>query len=475
MSRYKGTITTLTNPRSGFIALAGCTRADGRPHDLGTDQDIFIHVDDFSDESPQAIAVGEMVVFTTTSDPKRKGGLRANRINLAQYHTCESGIEIHFDEPSIDHPTVPIRWCIKPEAYARMKLHPEDEWALVFVAKDVTTGTKRSFSSVIGIKDIALNRGYVTFAGPGETDLVAFLIRTEPDKKITKSAINEIQKYFRHNSLWKEHEDEIDLYVQKYSDENFIIEAAVHVSVDVPDGIFAKPLPEWMKTWLGYFDMERPQDECSMRGRIMLACTLGVAWYLIWETLKRSIMLLYGATHFILGGNPLVAWREVFAKRLSGYFLSGFFGMRDFEPLARYRGWSRLKHPAIWLVLAAIAGICIALPEVRQMVLAAVLFITLVISVLAAVVFGLILYAKRTEATKDERAKAEAEKAAEGASRRLALINTYAVCGTTAPPKKSTSIKLVWSAESVAHTHKFFISGASTFGCAGFLLSCQRT
>lgn len=445
MTRYKGTVTVHDEPNFGFIGLNTVTHADGRSASLSTKRDIFVHKNDVDDSE---LKVGLEIIFQVNNDDKRGEGLRARHAIAAVATTIENGLEIHIEEVIIDHPLVPIRWCIKAETLKRMEAAPDRQWALFLIAQTVSdTGSPERFAlkPVIGVRDIGLNRAYFPFPASGEYSLVGYLISSDlkPDRQ--QHLYKEMESYNKRNPVWDMTENEINLGVAEWTDDPVIIEATVHVPVSVPAGIFAKPLPRWARTWLGYFGLERPADECSSRGRIGLAFTLGLAWFLFWETLKRSYMLILGVVHFIFGGSPLPLWKEACAPQLSALF-SGFTGKYEYERLTSYRGWRKFCHPAIWILLCTLAGIFIVFPRIREFMEFMLGFVAVAIFVIILLYNFLVRYFDKQEESREERERAEAAKAAEETARQLANIRAYAVCGIGMEPQKApASIKLVFT------------------------------
>ena len=450
MPRYMGTIGDLkgANKLSGFIPLGSVKHADGRPATLSTTRDIFIH-NDVLDEV--TIAAGQKIIFQVETDSKRAGGLRARNAVLASSATIEGGVEIHFDEQVIDHPLVPIRWCIKPETFKRIEAAPNRQWALMLIAKtqpdadgNYTQPSRYSFVPVVGVRNIGFNRAYFSFPAPGEYDFAAFLISSDLKPDRLKHLHAEIERYYKRGVVWDTFGEEINLRVREYADDPMVIEATTRELVSVPEGIFAKPLPKWKRTWLSYFGLDRPEDECSTRGRSILAFTLGIALFLFWEGFKRSYMLLLGLVHFILGGSPLPIWKVALTPRLSA-LISRPNGGDEFEPLTSYRGWRKLLHPALWLAMCGLAGIYVAFPDTRDSFHRILFMFTFLSSIafLALIILGQRF--KRWEETQEERERERADKTAEEATRQLTAIRTYAICGVVEPQQAPASIKLVWT------------------------------
>lgn len=443
MTRYKGTITDLKGPNrlSGFIRLNTITHADGRPVSLETKKDIFIHDVDLDGTT---IAEGLEVIFKITPDTKQRG-LRADGATLASECTIEAGVEIHFDEQVIDHPSVPIRWCIKPDTVKRIEAAPDRQWALMLIAKtrpdsdgDYASPCRYVFKSVVGVEAIAFNKAYFTFPAPGEYDFAAYLISSEVNSHRLQHLYGEIETYYKRHPVWDIDSDEINLEVRKYADDPVTIEATARELVSVPEGIFATPLPQWQRTWFGYFRLARPDDECSTRGRSIFAFTLGIPIFLLWEGFKRSYMLLLGFIHLILGGSPLPVWKVAITRQLSA-IISGPRGEYEFEPLTSYRGWRKLRHPLVLLGLAGLTGLYLAFPGGREAFLTVIFAVTTFFGVISLALFALNQRFKYLEKTREERKQEEV-------ARQMTLIRTYAMCGVDEPLKKApTSIKLVWT------------------------------
>lgn len=342
----------------------------------------------------------------------------------------KDGVEVHFDDEVIDNPMVRIRWCINPDALAIMKEHPELKWGLLLVAQEENSEGGRPqnihksvFQIVQGVERIGDGRGFLNFKAAGMHNVVVYLVASSCEKlgqpwKRLGDQVDEPERVH----LWSN--DTLRIETKEFeflNNKEDTIVAYSLVKVSVPDGIFAKPLPEWAKAWLGYFLLHRTKNECAARWRLGLTLVFGWLPYLATEFVKRAWLFLNGILHFLFGGNPLVVWKEVFAPRLSAQH-SSFLEQDLYEPMTEYDGWSFLKFPLIWAVLIGGTAACLIWPELGAKVLR-------VGGLIAATALAIITVVYLTRKETERREKEEQRTAKTKGQKGLARVEKFAVCG----------------------------------------------
>lgn len=267
------------------------------------------------------------------------------------------GIEITFPETNIDNPTVPIQWRLQLSAITSMRENPAAHWALIIIAQEETQ-EHCAYSMIHGIQAILSGCGYLTFHTHGTHQLVAYLVHA-CDPRLQK----ELQLRASHQQSWRVWENNA-----ANSNDPFCVNTShriityTHLTVEIPDGIFAKPLPKWLRAWLGYFGVYRQEDECVGRTQILLSFFLGIPAFILWEGLKRCYLFLLGLIgHFLIGGgDPRPLLRETFSKHLSAY-MSGFWCTWQYEKLG-YWGQRWWLHPLSCTAFAAFAWMIPSFP-----------------------------------------------------------------------------------------------------------------
>lgn len=427
----------------GFISRASVKAANGSKASPGaTRKDIFVHTDDCT----FPLAVGKELTFEVKADERRGGdALRAFKVREASKYPVMGGVEVHFDEPVIEYPMVPIRWCIKPELLAYMREHATSTWAMVIVAQPVRRETrydvdwnasKTVVMTVNGTERIGDSRGYINFRGPGDYDFVTYLLKTDVPASSLWSRLKKVRDSENSVNVWEDDGEEL---ATSHKLLNFIrsgdtLVAMSHMKVTVPTGIFAKPLPEWVKAWLAYFPLWRLKDECSARGQLALAFTVGVLYYLAFELVKRSWILVLGVLHFLFGGNPFPVWGLAFTSNLSAW-TDGFFAGGDYEEMMDYdRPWKLLLLPVVPAIILSVIATWVFVPASHMIVI----YVITAIVMIAAIITGLNYYFKAHSARKEEEAMRKGNQA-------LARVETYAVCGMDAPTKGPITVSLVWN------------------------------
>lgn len=438
--RYQGTVNKTNGDGTfGYIKRTTITDEYGKPVRLETAKDIYIHEDDCDGR----LYAGLTVSFEVVADKARPNAFRASDVWMDYEPPIKDGIEIHFDQQVIDHPTVPVRWCISPEILGQMREDADTPWALVFVAQERkpengSSGRWNRMKNVVkvidGIKNIGAGRGFITFKSPGDYDLVAYLLKSR----------DEVKDFYKRLKTFVEEPDDVQWVI---SDSDSVlcyhrkvtfmrsydtVTSFVHCVVSVPAEIFAKPLPEWVKAWLGYFRLNRPKDECAMRGRLIFAFTLGVVMYVAWEGLKRTWMFLMGIMHFLFGGNPLPVWKSAFGAQLSAY-MSGFTASREYEPMMSYKGWRFLFIPIVPAVPILGTLAWFFLPWFQGTILTAIGVVAAIITILGAIWLWGFISELLTERNRD----AATQKA-------LATVEKYATCGYGEPAKGPMTVTLMW-------------------------------
>jgi len=288
-------------------------------------------------------------------------------------------ITVAIPETCIDNPMVTLTWRFKSPALDAMKdpSATRDDWVLLIISK----GNKRqSIHEIHGIASILTGRCFFTFPNPGEHHLAAYLIRS-PDGH-SKELLKELAGFRQYGSLeiW-EHES---LNFHPVATGDTI--ACSHVIVTVPDGIFARPLPKWLTTWLQYFGVRQLENECVALYPILLSLTLGPPAFLIWEALKRLYLVALGLIgHFIIGGGS--PWPSI--KRAIDTDLSAYVPplTAEYERLSYWGGklgW--LIHPLSCIMIIGYIVLLVMLPPRATLEVG---LVGLIASVVGAIIWGM--------------------------------------------------------------------------------------
>lgn len=276
-------------------------------------------------------------------------------MSLAMVHEPKE-VEVHFDAGKLDHPVVPIRWCLSPIATAKMRQNPEKDWALVIVAQKATTrneaagvdvpGNPRHEARVIveGFRNIAESFGFMTFRAPGDYHVAAYLISSPQGKSNRASFWKSVRALDRRQH--GVYEKTVDMFdgervVEKLNLDSSGTAAFDHVEVSIPDGIFAKPLSEGVKRQLNFFGLGVGEDECAGRWRIALAYTVLPVVFALYVVLGSLVvrlwLLILGVLHLLVGGNPIVVWQEILAPGIKPNNVDTFWMSYEFELIPFYK------------------------------------------------------------------------------------------------------------------------------------------
>jgi hypothetical protein len=278
-------------------------------------------------------------------------------------------VEIHFDDRVLDHPVVPIRWCLSPEAIAYMRQHPDWDWALVIVAKkvefrDEEAGVTRPGDPkaevreiVEGFRAISVSHGFFRFRSAGDHDFGAFLVNSNGNSKSGFWA--QVRQLRKKGGAWSRYDvsmDDLNKHPHALDRYSIRLYASDVQRVRIPEGIFAAEMNPATKRQLEFFKLGVGEDECAGRWRIGLAYSLLPAIYaLFWLPLvpiTRLYVLLLGLVHFLVGGNPLRVWRHMITTAtILPKKLNGVFGQHDFKFMPIYEGEKNLLFlPVMFLI-----------------------------------------------------------------------------------------------------------------------------
>jgi|GEM_PF-2722075 len=479
---YTGVIKDISkNGKYGFIDRKEVYRRDGIKADLKTRSDVFIHCGSgHFGTYPENFKEGVRVSFYLSEDTKRKNAYRVTSAQLCPVAVVRDAIELHFDQRHLDHPMIPIRWCITPEMFKVMRENITSFWYIAIVAQKRPKNEKGHFDarhtifkSILGLDNISLGQGFLEMKASGEYDIVAYLVESPlPSNKVRA---NHRETDIRTICVWRDFKDmeiTVNPVMLDFMDgaQRERVHALTTVPVSVPTEIFAKPIPEWVRTWLSYFLLDRPKDECRARWHIPFAFTFGVIIYLALEGFTRAWWLLIGLLHILPGGSPMPAWRFAFARQLSVPYPSDPLGKDEYKDLEFYeKKWCFLLRPLVLIIIAIATVVCVIFPIVPKMVASTALA--------GILIFGVYFVLSKlfpkwfTEPTEEEKRKKEwdekqaaftarierkereklfaQQKAEKKYAKALDQVAQFAVCNADIPDVQSKpqprSITLVWS------------------------------
>ncbi len=443
---FKGLVKTV-KPSYAFIGIESVTDTDGKPHGLVTTKDIYVKASDLV--SP--VKVGQEVFFKTAPDATRSEAFTA--LPMRKMFT----VELHIDAVVVDHPVVPVRWCLSKEAAAEIAKAPDKEWYIAIVAqlaRDESSPSryyskKTTLDTMVGLKRIGDGHAYVEFNASGTYDVVMYLVRS--DRRLDRLQKG-IDKFDNHRSIdvwgnWidKEIATEVDdlPFLCSSLTENDVVLGYSHITVSLPAEIFAKPLPGWARKWLDYFGFDKPSDQCGARGRLTFAFTAGPIVYAFWELLKRTWMLVLGVLHLCFGGSPKVLWSKAISRQLCSS-IDHLMGKHEYQSIVEWEDRNIFLFPPLWIALAALGAIGVFFPEALAWCVAIGVVVGIIIFLLA--VFGKYGEGISSGFQKVIRfIQARIHRKEEVASDKLlARLDRYAVCHQV-PAAAPVTVRLMWS------------------------------
>lgn len=306
--RYVGIVSRVNRGgTSGFIASQSVMREFGSRM---LKPDIFVHNDDCDKRLFKGAYVTFDYAYEAEESPKKRVRFRARNVTV---ETCRPGVEIHFDTTQpISHPEVEARLCYSPLMHRKRIEYLAKGWgfAIVLIAwhEDQAPYTNRCFVEVFGAEQTFR---FVRFSRPGKWTARALLLALEPSKlslNRSQDAISYLQTIllgsssdYQRRGIYLSPLDDILVFGDpqhalqypgvKYNwprenDDSLFTVAMSEVAVEIPEGIFAKEKPQWLKDYATYFMKAGPADECRFRQRYLLMVVQTPAWFLI-EFAKR--------------------------------------------------------------------------------------------------------------------------------------------------------------------------------------------
>lgn len=313
MTRYQGTITKI-NRNAGYAWISRKTVCfeSGEPADLQTGKDIILYPKDCDFE----YEVDTIVSFELTNDSTRTNAYRALVANAVSKNGVADfsrhGIDLHIDSTAIEHPSVPMRWCLSSVMHAHIiaGLREGKGYAVLLRARKARDD-ESGYHEIREIKGWNQPFSIVGFSRPGDwiVDIILFERENQSSGEDTSNALklalrNELLQ--TRSGLQGKYERSIPapsdinlsahhssrLKVMRFDSDRFgVAISATSLKVSVPSGIFAKEPPAAVKAYLNYFFKTKVVDECDIRGR-WLWMTPGVVPWLLLEGFKRILYSL---------------------------------------------------------------------------------------------------------------------------------------------------------------------------------------
>ena len=170
---------------------------------------------------------------------------------------------------------VPVRWCIDQELRTDLaeKKIQNPHVLLITVGEDgVEMPGGRAMAPLKEVMSIA------RFTRPGKNKLHGLVIHNHKGdiRKLRKLFLTKYgQRGYAHDIIetWgtnKGNVDKASLKNLKFR-ESFEVYLTTKISVEVPDGVFAEPLPEWLDWYVNLWHRAEVEDDCHERQRMFIA------------------------------------------------------------------------------------------------------------------------------------------------------------------------------------------------------------
>jgi len=183
---------------------------------------------------------------------------------------------------------VPVRWCITPTLVREMEERGiEDPHVLI-----VSCSRHQEFQrQLVPVTELMT---YVRFTKAGDMRIYAWLLDGKKGKKELHN--NYLRKK---NGSYK---TDIFYYgiAEPYKEIDYSFDF-VSYDVSIPEGVFGKEPPAWIKWFANLWHEKRTVDQCHFRRRVTLAFTLKwipvLAWATVsvtWRLLMATLLVLFG-------------------------------------------------------------------------------------------------------------------------------------------------------------------------------------
>lgn len=213
-------------------------------------------------------------------------------------------MKIFTEARQIGEAVVPIRWCItKDEATEMTTFFASHKRAhvVITVSRKVDWGWQQVDLHTVPFANLL---HYISFRSPG------------PHRIHVKVCSKDNAKYFR-KRFFKERETFVEPRTGMLGDWGTHPIGGL-LTVDVPDGLFARPphpvLAKWVNAW---FD-RRPRDQCAFRKRMIFAFLVQPLPMLLWW-LGKSLVALFFAFGAVLFGVRGLTWRQLFGPIIAPF------------------------------------------------------------------------------------------------------------------------------------------------------------
>lgn len=264
-------------------------------------------------------------------------------------------LELHVRQKELQSGTTCVGWCISEEALKEHRSELEDAFMVICTGKGHHERRK-----VVRLDDL---QAFISFARPGVQNIHAFVLpkkyHSGIDKKWDGTYISSLVK--RESGKPEEWDHTI---------------AQGSITVDVPEGVFAKEPPQWEKRWVGWIFRSKPEDQCDWRRRRLFAYTIQPIFALV-KCVSQLVLFLFALLFGVLLNpsyilRPLDPWYPNLDESdavLAAPALAMFDGKRPqlgllAMPIAYLLAFALLQSGLLWwaaLLLTPVMVLCCVL------------------------------------------------------------------------------------------------------------------
>ena len=246
----------------------------------------------------------------------------------------QTPFEIIVGDPGgeIQNGDVPIRWCVTPTLVKNMEDDGIKDPHILIVTWNKKSNPQIMQQQLVPLADLMT---YARFTKAGESKIHAWIVDGATGRK-------DIHKRF------VERNRSGSVNVIAYYDNQPVppsevdaLYALTSATVSIPDGVFGKEPPRWLKWFVNLWHEKKVVDECHYRQRTIFAFTLKWIPVLAWTLLQISLRVGFASLITLAGFRKVPKWKYVlkpwsttFDMAISANVIATEIGRRIFNAVA---------------------------------------------------------------------------------------------------------------------------------------------
>jgi hypothetical protein len=210
-------------------------------------------------------------------------------VNKADFGRVHRQDEIHLFIPAENEKTtdavVPLRWCICPDIFAKIRDNGWKNPHLLLVITRITHNGSGYEEVVRKIIPLEWEMEYISFPGSGHFKIQAAILCYKSGSTLRSWILGlDSNAILRGGGSIRNQIDEDSDPARQIG--------YGEINVQVAEEFFASKPPQWLWKWGNFFYETKPKDQCQFRRRLIMAFTLQPLLVPIWIILKCSFRFL---------------------------------------------------------------------------------------------------------------------------------------------------------------------------------------